>query len=179
MVTEEGKMHEPLGFDFRKWFEGILPKLIERSQIVISSGESHIPILILFGYGDDEIVPVAVPDFGSIDSKELVANLHQSMAADVAKFAGVIFLSEVWTVASDSEDELDDYTKNRGEEGISKHPRRTEGMMFNAIHGTEQLMAMCSIDPKTRKLGPPKIMDNMAKNAGMSGRMVVDKPKPQ
>lgn len=172
-------MHEPVGFDFRKWFERILPQLIERSQAVVSSGEEHLPMMLLFGYRADHVVAVGIPDFGSIESKDIVANLQKALAADVAHVAAVVFLSEVWTVESHSKDELNDYTKGRGEEGISKHPRRTESMMFNAIHGQEQLMAMCPISPKSRKLGPPKIMDNMAKGASMSGRMAVDKPDLQ
>jgi hypothetical protein len=169
-------MHEPIGFDFRKWLDKLLPKLIDGAQKIVSSGDQHSPMLLVCGYGG-EVMPVGVADFGSIESKDVVAGLQKSLARNVDAVAGVIFISEIWTLISDDRKSVDDYTKGRpAEEGISEHPDRKEAVMFSVIHGSEQIMAICLIDPKTRKLAAPHILDNRAKDSFITGRMAVDKP---
>jgi hypothetical protein len=169
-------MNKPKVFDFRQWFDDLLPKLIKVSQAIMDTGEEVTPMLLIYGHKENQLVPVAIPQFGDTDSKNLVAGLQKSLAEDVVNVAGVVFISEIWTVRSDhkgAQEELDKYLKEHS--GITEHPDRTEAVMINAMHGSEQLMAICDFDEK-KKLAEPRIMSNRDKGWHASGRMVLDPP---
>ena len=163
LVTTEVTMHAPEDFNFHKWFiDETLPILISGSNKVIAMGEQHLPILLLFGYKKGDVVPVVIPDFGDKPSKEVVAHMQKDLCKHVDRVAAVIFLSEVWTASFDR--------KEDSPSNLENYPGKGEGMMFNAMHGDQQLMAICDIDRTQKRLGEPRILDPNKDH--LEGRMV-------
>ena len=92
-------MTEPTNFDFRKWFDNILPEMLRPAKQIVAMDRQHIPMLIIFGY-DGHMMPIGIPQFGDLGTKEATTALQQKLGAKTDTIAAAVFISEVWTVSN-------------------------------------------------------------------------------
>lgn len=170
--------HEPVGFDFRAFLAEKVEHMLVPAKAVIAKDEQHIPLLILWPYDGTDALPALMPiagEFGSRITKDIVAHMQKSFASQIDRIAMAVFVSEVWTVKGIAET----YNSNRPVGSLANHPDRTEGLMINAMHGSEQVMYIFPIDRSTKSLGEPEVLDTMGKGFKLEGRMTVDPPTKQ
>lgn len=156
-----------LGDDFRQWFEARLVALHAwAAGIVTQGGEVHPAIIVIRDDGEIAYMPLS---FDTIADKNIAAALHRMTASLPMGRDGAIMVSEAWIAPGTADDPELERIKR---EGIADHPQRREIVMWSALRGERQLLAMARIDRAANRLQPFEIID--PRREMLSGRMVAD-----
>lgn len=126
--------------EFRKYFdETVVPVLKDQALSELRRTDQFSPRLISFmDDGSMGIVDIGAAmggNFGSAQSKEITARVHQ-FSAKVPGVNVVVFCCETWMLHSTKEQPIPEEVMKKS---IADHPDRKEAVMFNALH----------FDPKT------------------------------
>lgn len=139
---------------FRAWFERELRHLHQTASEWITAGKTVPPVFLVFG-DDNECAIFPVPSFANVTDKNRVAALHWLLG----KAGTAVFMSECWTLNATFSPE-DAERLRTSKEGIEHDPERTESVMWSAIKGKRQLIALAPILRPSNMLGPAKIIDS-------------------
>lgn len=126
--------------EFRKYFDDtVVPVLKDQALSELRRTDQFDPRLISFmddgSMGIIDIGAAMGGNFGSAQSKEITARIHQ-FSAKVPGVNVVVFCCETWMLHSSVDKPIPEEVMQKS---IANHPDRKEAMMFNALH----------FDPKT------------------------------
>lgn len=166
--------------EFCEWFEIAMKGfLVVSVGKAIASGKELPPIFVAFKYGEDEPKVIPIPPFRNQHDKDRAALAHRLMAT--APFCeAIIYIAEAWIVNETAENSKAEEQLKQGIP-LEHYPGRTEGVIFSALRGGQQLFASVPIDPgPPRKLGELKeIVDPMGENEYFRGRFVLAERDPK
>jgi len=161
--------------DFRAWFQKNLPVWRQPAEKILQTEPSHVPIMMIYLDSQRDtpakVIPLVMD--GNNADKSRVAWLQRRLANEEFVWAVIV----VWEVWMTMHEPGDDPAFAYGSRSLEEHPKRQEGIMFNCLHGHQQLMVVLPIDRATKTLGDPGkygIVDPFTQ--GNEGRMILNKP---
>ena len=169
-MAKQTRQGAPADDDFRAWFGEMIDCLRPKIESIVATGEEHVPVMFVFEktnsvIGRVGIIPVAMD---GLEGKERAfAGLW--LAAEQPFVEGVILLTESWMKLANP-DKVD-RTKS-----LADDPDRQEAIVLNAMRRNMQLLAYMMIDRTTNTVGDPQVVDPMAPDETMVGRMIYNKP---
>lgn len=155
--------------EFRQWFQNALAlQLMPVDRQIIKRGSEVTPKLLVFDH-QHRLTVVPILDFANSADKDHLVALQQSIGARVDLVLAAVLVNECWMVKGAN-------AKEAYRMAPSKHPKRIEVMVYNAIRGDMQLLAHCEINRADQSLGAPEIVDTAGWAAG---RMVLGDNRPR
>lgn len=163
---------------FKQWAERQVAGLVTISRrIIFEEKKEHAPMFFIYGPGDKALV-IPIENFGTRDDKDRVAFLLRA-SAKVPGCRGSIFVTETWILSKNAtpgdKDGLRKFFDEHDKKGIADHPDRREGLSFNCVRGTEQVLIMYPIDRAKGCFEEADII--VTADEFMSGRMIVNPEK--
>ena len=159
-------------YTFRGWFEDTLKHLQDNAQIMLSMGEEHIPMYLIFS-SDTPHKIAAVPMYElPMEAKDAAFEMLRLISRSPGVHAAM-FVCEAWVVSRDKNHPDPALRSVDMEESLEFAPDRKEAMIWNCLSHGEQLIASREIDRENRRwAGELQITD--PKTTAIVGRMVDD-----
>jgi len=166
---EQERKGEPADGDFKQWFERISERVLAlASQIIFDKGEMHAPMLLVFNKGSTDMIPLLL-DFSTLQCKSIEAAKHRYVASQTDLCDGAIMVTEAWTLALEKGKRRKDYP-----DSLEHAQGRREMLMFSAMRGRMQLLALYEINRKTKQFENRQLVDPTDEHS--TGRMILNRP---
>lgn len=172
----------PADAEFKKWFDDYLAEWRGFVESNLADGVDPV-IMIVKKMQPGETKPTIAVSLCPMETpaqRSAVFKVQQVVARELELVEAVVVTSEAWSVELDLKDLPEDQreaklAEARKQGSLADHPGRTEIVIWNAMRGTQQLLAHADIvigEDGTKRLGKTDIVDPTT-DGKHTGRMVL------